>query len=187
MKYLVFSDLHGDYLSCQRIIEEFKKYNCDKFIFLGDLLYHGPRNDLPSGYDTKKVVELLKPYKDKFIWIKGNCDAEVDEMITEMTNDTNVSMVINGINFLFTHGHHLFSKYPDLNIKKATVVVYGHYHKFEHKIIDEICYLNIGSCSIPRDNNKQYGILDKDKITIFSFDNEVIFCENLNNLNKVAH
>ncbi|MGM9857753.1 MAG: phosphodiesterase [Bacilli bacterium] len=179
MKYLIFSDLHGDYLSCQRIINEFETNKCDKFIFLGDLLYHGPRNDLPSGYDTKKVVELLKPYKDKFIWIKGNCDAEVDEMVTSMTNESKISMNINGFDFIFTHGHHLSSSNPDLNIKKGTIVVYGHYHRFEKININEVCYLNIGSCSIPRDGKKQYGILTEDKITIYSFDNDVLISESI--------
>ena len=182
MKYLVFSDLHGDYEACKRIIDEFNLNDCDKLICLGDLLYHGPRNDLPSGHNPKKVIELLKPYNDKLIWAQGNCDAEVDEMVMEINYKRFININLNNKAFVLTHGHHLSKHKPDNNLSKGTVVMYGHYHVFDRTVIDGVTYLNIGSTSIPKDGKKQYAIIDETNITVYDFNNQIIFQENLLNL-----
>ena len=83
MRYLVASDVHGSSFYANKLIEKFLEEKCDKLILLGDLYYHGPRNDLPYEYAPKDVIKLFNSYKDKIIAIKGNCDAEVDEMVSE--------------------------------------------------------------------------------------------------------
>ena len=81
MKLFVASDIHGSYYYCKKMIEKFNVDNYDYLVLLGDILYHGPRNELSMEYDCKKVSELLNEYKDKIIAVKGNCDAEVDQMM----------------------------------------------------------------------------------------------------------
>ena len=173
MKYLVFTDLHGTYPSLIKLLEVFKKEDCDKIICLGDLLYHGPRNDLPDGYAPKKVIETLKPYMDKFIWVQGNCDAEVDEMVLNKKFKKKIKLKHNNKDIILTHGHHLSRFDVDINIKEGTIVIYGHYHVFNVSDINNVRYINVGSCSIPKDNIKQYAILD-DKLTIYTLDGEKI-------------
>ena len=83
MKYLVVSDIHGSSESCNNFIDKFNQFKADKIIILGDILYHGPRNDLPDFYNPKKVISMLNPLADKIIAVRGNCDAEVDQMVLD--------------------------------------------------------------------------------------------------------
>ena len=95
MKYLVVSDIHGSYYYASKIIDIINNENIDKLILLGDLYYHGPRNSLPKDYNPMEVCKLLNNIKDKLIAIKGNCDAEVDEMISEFPFNQNYEIIIN--------------------------------------------------------------------------------------------
>ena len=79
MRILIASDIHGDYDCAKKMIDAFLKNECDEMLILGDILYHGPRNDLPAGYNPKMVIELLNGYKDKITAVRGTCDAEVDQ------------------------------------------------------------------------------------------------------------
>ena len=81
MKFLIASDIHGSAKYCEMLLNAFQNEKCDKILLLGDILYHGPRNDLPENYAPKKVIELLNPYKDKLLCVRGNCDTEVDQMV----------------------------------------------------------------------------------------------------------
>ena len=101
MKYLVVSDIHGSLFYASKIIEIMKKENIDKLILLGDLYYHGPRNPLPKEYNPMEVSKLLNSLKDQLICIKGNCDAEVDEMISEFSFNDHIKLDINNIKFMF--------------------------------------------------------------------------------------
>ena len=83
MKYFIASDIHGSYKFCKMMVEKFKESNADKLILLGDILYHGPRNSLPQEYNPKKVIELLNNISEKIICVRGNCDAEVDQMVLD--------------------------------------------------------------------------------------------------------
>ena len=106
MKFLVASDIHGDKFWCQKIIDKFNEEKADKLVLLGDLLYHGPRNNLPEHYEPKKVIEMLNNIADKIIAVRGNCDTEVDQMVLNfpITSDYNI-LDLNGIRFFQTHGH----------------------------------------------------------------------------------
>ena len=174
MKYLVFSDLHGSYTLLERLLEEFINKKCDKIICLGDLLYHGPRNDLPSGYAPKKVIEVLKPLMDKFIWVQGNCDAEVDEMVLNIKFKKKHYLTINNRKIVLTHGHHLSRFDIDETLASGTIVLYGHYHVFDISNINNVTYINIGSPSIPKDGIPQYAVIDDNVLTVYNIDNEVI-------------
>ncbi|MEG1706906.1 MAG: phosphodiesterase, partial [Clostridia bacterium] len=119
------SDIHGSYSATKSIIEAYEREQCDKLILLGDLYYHGPRNPLPDEYCPKKVAELLNAYADKLIVIKGNCDAEVDQMISEFPFVSRKVLHSFGRNIFLTHGHLYNSdNMPKLNV--GDVLCYGH-------------------------------------------------------------
>ena len=177
MKYLVFSDLHGSYSALKEVEKKYLLHNCDKLICLGDLLYHGPRNDLPNDYDPKQVFSLLQSYLDKFIWIQGNCDAEVDEMVMNKKFVKRKIIKINKQKFILAHGHHLSRFDIDNKIEKGTIVLYGHYHVFDISNINDVIYINIGSTSIPKDNIRQYALLDNKSIKVFNLDTDDLIGE----------
>lgn len=105
MKYLVASDIHGSYYYTKKLEQIIIKENPSKIILLGDLYYHGPRNSLTDEYNPMKVLKILNKYKDNIICTRGNCDAEVDEMISEFKFEEYIQININGLDFFFSHGH----------------------------------------------------------------------------------
>ena len=170
MKYLIVSDIHGSIESARIIIDNFHKHYCDYIICLGDVLYHGPRNDLPLFYEPKKVVSLLNEYADKIICIKGNCEAEVDQMVLNFKIYDYLELDLNGIMFHLEHGHHLDE--TPINNK---YILYGHTHV--SGIIDknDKVYINPGSITIPKNNTKRgFIILDDNIISLYDIDNNLI-------------
>ena len=127
MKILIISDIHGSSYYAERIKEIEEKENPDQIILLGDLYYHGPRNDLSQEYAPMKVAEILNGLKDKLLVVKGNCDAEVDEMISEFKFEDHILEEINGRKVYFTHGH----KYNISNVPPnfGDMLIYGHLHQ----------------------------------------------------------
>lgn len=143
MKLLVVSDIHGSLYYAKKIEEIYKRENPDKLILLGDLYYHGPRNPLPEEYNPAEVCKILNSLKENIIAIKGNCDAEVDEMISEFELKNSVQMDIDGKKFLFTHGHK--NNIDNLPEERIDVLVYGHFHTGFIKERDNIICVNAGS------------------------------------------
>jgi len=170
MKYLIFSDLHGSFQAIQKIQSIIEQNEFDLIISLGDILYHGPRNDLPEDYCPKKVIEFLKRYQNKMLYIKGNCDAEVDEMVLESKFYKMKKIKFATKTIYLTHGHHLSRFAPNKNLEKDSIVLYGHYHVFDISKIDDVIYINIGSTSIPKDGIPQYAIIDEHGIFIYSLE-----------------
>ncbi len=167
MKYLICSDIHGSYEYLNKIIDIFNKNNFDKLIILGDILYHGPRNDLPCGYEPKKVVEVLNHYKDKIIAIKGNCDAEVDEMVLNFPLHNHKTITLNNKKCYLVHGQHLFFDVNKDKLKNIDIVFYGHYHVYKIENIHNVLYINPGSISLPKEkNNHSYIVFDNNQIEI---------------------
>ena len=161
MKYLILSDLHGS--SSALIYKDIFDETFDKLILLGDILYHGPRNDLPIDYNPKLLINELNQMKDKIICIKGNCDAEVDQMVLEFKLYDQLDLNINGLKAHFEHGHHL-----DSYKGNADIIIYGHTHISLLKKVDNKIFLNPGSIAIPKDNTKKsYAIWDDNIITIY--------------------
>lgn len=172
MKYLIFSDLHGSSEMINKIIKIFEEEKCDKMIFLGDLLYHGPRNDIPEGYNPKEVCEVVKKHKDKFIWVRGNCDCRVDEMVTgiKIKNKLRIN------NMILIHGDLLKNKKSKLFTK---IVFYGHTHIFDVSKYGKTYYINPGSITIPKDDAKSYIIYEDNIITRYSENKEVLFTQKI--------
>ena len=169
MKYLVVSDIHGGMTSAKLIKELFTEEKIDKILLLGDVLYHGPRNDLPLDYNPKVVMNVLNEIEDSIISIKGNCDAEVDEMVLKFKLNNQLDLKINDLNAHLEHGHHL-----DMFEGKADIILSGHTHIPVLKKENGIIYLNPGSITLPKGGNpKTYAIWDEHKITIYTFDKEV--------------
>ena len=172
MKILVVSDIHGSMYYASQIPEIMKRENAEKLILLGDLYYHGPRNPLPKDYNPMEVSKLLNSMKEKILCTKGNCDAEVDEMISEFKMQQNIELTIGGRKYFFTHGH----KYNIDNIpENIDVLVYGHYHTGFIKEKDGIICVNSGSISLPKENTAHsYLVIDESKIELTDIDGKVI-------------
>jgi phosphoesterase, MJ0936 family len=163
MKIFIASDLHGDALRCAELISSFKLEGAERLLLLGDILYHGPRNDLPSGYAPKRVIELLNPLADKIICVRGNCDAEVDEMVLDFDVLTPKKVFkVNDLRLILTHGHHLDSVVPD----GADAVLYGHTHVPAKELHGKVWYLNPGSVSIPKEKSI-YSYMTLDEHTFY--------------------
>lgn len=170
MKYLVFSDLHGSYEYANKIIEKFNELNCDKLLCLGDVLYHGPRNDLPNDYNPKKVISLLNEYSDKFTCVKGNCDAEVDQMVLDFEIQDSFEFKVNNVEYLLVHGHHL-----DFDGNENKVVIYGHTHIYDYKKVNDTIYVNPGSTTIPKSDCKHsFAILEDNVFKVFDFNMDIL-------------
>ena len=147
MKYLVASDIHGSLHYASELEKRIEAEKPDKLILLGDLYYHGPRNSLADKYSLNDVSEILNKYKDIILCTKGNCDAEVDEYISDFPMEEYIRFAISDKIFFFTHGHRYNKENPPLNYD---VLVYGHFHTgFIIKENGKI-YANPGSTSIPR-------------------------------------
>ena len=150
MKLLIASDIHGSAYWCGRLCEEIEKENPDKVILLGDLLYHGPRNDLPRDYAPKKVIPMLSAMAERIIAVRGNCEAEVDQMVLPFPVLADYAVIDCGNRLIYlTHGH-VYSKDNPLPVKKGSVVLSGHTHVPEKTEKDGVYYLNPGSVSIPK-------------------------------------
>ena len=160
MKYFVASDIHGDSFWAKRVIDAFADSKADKLILLGDILYHGPRNDLPDHYEPKKVIELLNDIADKILAVRGNCDTEVDQMVLDFSiMDDNLYLNIDGLDIYATHGH----VYDQHNPMKGTrgILLGGHTHVPTIEEFADYVYLNPGSVSIPKDGTERsYMILE---------------------------
>ena len=172
MKYLVVSDIHGSSFYANKIKEIYERENPDKLIFLGDLYYHGPRNPLTREYNPMEVASIFNSLKDKILCVRGNCDAEVDQMISEFPIQDNVELVINNKKFFFTHGH----KYNIDNMPEGIdVLVYGHFHTGFIKEKDGVIVVNAGSISLPKDNTaNSYLTVDDKEIILLDIDGNAI-------------
>ena len=153
MKLLIASDIHGSAYWCGRLCEEIEKENPEKVILLGDLLYHGPRNDLPRDYAPKKVIPMLSAWKEKIIAVRGNCEAEVDQMVLPFPCLADFSQLLVDDKCLYlTHGHHANPEnLPPL--PEGSIFLSGHTHVKIDEVHNGIRCLNPGSVSIPKDGS----------------------------------
>lgn len=155
MKIMIASDIHGSAYYCQKMIEAFHREGADKLLLLGDILYHGPRNDLPEQYSPKEVIEMLNPLKNSILCVRGNCDTEVDQMVLDFPVLAEYCLINTGSRTIFaTHGH----KYNENSlppISEGEILLNGHFHVPAFRILDGgIIYMNPGSVSIPKENSE---------------------------------
>lgn len=172
MKRLVVSDIHGSWYYARQLKKIKEEEKPDTITLLGDLYYHGPRNPLPKEYDPMKVAQLLNEWKDIILCVRGNCDALVDEMISQFKMEESISLEINGKTFLFTHGH----KNNIEHIPKGIdVIVYGHFHTGFIQEKEGILCVNAGSLSLPKENTKNsYVIITEQDILLKDIEGNVI-------------
>ncbi len=173
MKLLVISDIHGSSYYANKILDIVNKENPDKIILLGDLYYHGPRNPLPNDYSPMKVADILNSLKEKLLVVKGNCDAEVDEMISNFKFEDNILLNANGKKIFFTHGHkYNINKLPN---EEFDIMFYGHFHICFIKQQDGKIFVNPGSISLPKENTlNSYATMDSDKICIKDINENIL-------------
>ena len=175
MKYMFASDIHGSAYYCRRLLEEYQKSGAERLILLGDLLYHGPRNDLPKEYAPKEVIAMLNGMKDEIYTVRGNCEAEVDQMVLEFPVLADYAvLVLNGLTFFATHGH-VFNQEHMPPLKKGDILVHGHTHLLKAEQFGDNYILNPGSTSIPKGGNPAtYAVLDDKTFCILDFDGNVV-------------
>ena len=161
-KIMIASDIHGSAYYCRKLLERYEDEKADKLVLLGDILYHGPRNDLPKEYAPKEVIAMLNPLKDEIMCVRGNCDTEVDQMVL----DFNVlceqaCMYVNDKTLVFAHGHKLDEKNKP-SLKQGDYLICGHTHIPKLEKQDGYIYINPGSVSIPKENSRHsYIILEE--------------------------
>lgn len=153
MKLLIASDIHGSAFWCRRLCDLIEMERPDRLILLGDLLYHGPRNDLPRDYAPKQVIPMLSQYRENIIAVRGNCEAEVDQMVLPFPCMAEFSqLLLDGKTFYLTHGHH--HNPDDLPpLPEGSVFLFGHTHVKMDEVRSGIRCLNPGSVSIPKDGS----------------------------------
>lgn len=153
MKWMIASDIHGSAFYCQQMLRRFEEEKADRLILLGDLLYHGPRNDLPAEYQPKKVIEMLNGIRDRLLCVRGNCDCEVDQMVLQFPILADYAVLDAGERLIYaTHGHvYNPEKLPPL--KAGDILLFGHTHIPLHAEKDGILCLNPGSVSIPKESS----------------------------------
>ena len=167
-KYMIASDLHGDAECVELLLERYRESCAEKLILLGDLLYHGPRNDLPAGYAPKKVIELLNGVKNELLCVRGNCDTEVDAMVLNFPMLADYAYIsVDGFDFFVTHGHNFnLAKLPPL--KKGDILLHGHTHvPVVQPFGDGNLYVNPGSVSIPKESSHKSYILYENGVLDF--------------------
>lgn len=175
MKYMFASDIHGSAWYCRKLLEEYRRSGADRLILLGDILYHGPRNDLPKEYAPKEVIGMLNSLKSEILAVRGNCEAEVDQMVLEfpVLADYGI-LVLNGFTFYTTHGH---VYHPEClpPMKKGDILIYGHTHLLRAEALGDYYVVNPGSISIPKGGNPPtYGILDEKVFKILDFAGDTV-------------
>lgn len=173
MKVLVISDIHGSSYYARKIEEIVEKENPEKIVLLGDLYYHGPRNELSQEYAPMEVAKILNSLKDKLMVVRGNCDAEVDEMISEFKFEDHILTNINGKNIYFTHGH----KYNIENIpyEDFDILIYGHIHQGFIQEKEGYLFANPGSISLPKGGTEHsYLILEENQIILKDVDGRIL-------------
>ena len=176
MKLLICSDIHGDFNCCSEIVSIFKNGNYDKLVILGDILYHGPRNELPDGYQPKKVIELLNGISDCILAVRGNCDTEVDQMVLSFPILADyIYLPIDGLSIFATHGHHHNTATPP-PLREGEILLHGHTHVLKIESFgNNNWYINPGSCALPKENNpRTYAIYENRKFTVKDFDGKTV-------------
>ena len=161
MKLLIASDIHGSAYYCEKLLEAFEREQADRLVLLGDVLYHGPRNDLPKEYAPKKVIEMLNAMKQKILCVRGNCDTEVDQMVLQFPVLADYAILPLGERLVYlTHGHVYNSgKLPPLC--PGDILLHGHTHIPACQESESHIYLNPGSVSIPKEGSAHsYMILE---------------------------
>ena len=164
MKIVIASDLHGSAYYAQKLMDICYREDADKLILLGDIYNHGPRNGLPKDYQPMKVAEILNGVKENLIVIKGNCDSEVDTMISEFDFVQDMVLLSGDKTVFLTHGH----MYNKENMPKThfNAIIYGHFHTGFIERQNDVVVANTGSLSLPKNQTANSYILLENRTII---------------------
>lgn len=176
MKFMIASDLHGSAYYVEKLLKTFEESGADRLLLLGDLLYHGPRNDLPRDYNPKLVIPMLNEHRDDITCVRGNCDADVDQMTLTFPITAENAILWHGSRMIFaTHGH-VFNTENIPPLKKGDILLHGHTHvpvivDFGGEKGKDFTYLNPGSVSIPKEGSRHsYMIFEDGKFTWYDLE-----------------
>ena len=173
MKILIALDLHGSYYYAKKLIEVFQAEKADKLILLGDIYNHGPRNQLPEEYSPMDVAKTLNAIKDKLVVVKGNCDSQVDTMISDFDFIENLCVCVADKTIFLTHGH-VYNK-DTMPKTSFDAIIYGHFHTGFIETQDGIIVGNCGSLSLPKNNTpNSYMILDENLLVLKDINRKVV-------------
>ena len=166
MKLVIASDIHGSAKWCREVMRVIESEAPDKIVLLGDLLYHGPRNPLPDEYAPQEVAAMLNSVADKVVSVRGNCEAEVDQLMLDFPCMADYAWIVDGENQLYcTHGH--LRDPQDLPpLPAGTVFVYGHFHTKRDEKAGSVRLFNPGSVGLPKDGTHSVGLYEDG---VFSF------------------
>lgn len=181
IRLLVFSDTHGSSSRIAAMLDYAKSMKPDAILLLGDLLYHGPRNPLPEGHNAAEAAVLLNGYKDSIIAIRGNCDAEVDQMVLDFPLTERLLLRIDGITIDMRHGHHELLPDRFETVAKGSILLCGHRHVPRVESVDGVHIWNVGSTSLPKQNSEpSYAIIESQGhgtgvgITLYAMNGSII-------------
>ena len=174
MKIFIASDIHGSAYYCRKLVEAYKNEDADRMLLLGDLLYHGPRNDLPKEYEPKAVIEMLNGLKDDILCVRVNCEAEVDQMVLEFPVMAEYALFWSGSRMIFaTHGH-IFNNSNLPPLHKGDILLHGHTHIPACEEHETYTYCNPGSVSIPKEDTPHgYMLFDEGTFYWKTLDGEI--------------
>lgn len=173
MKYLVVSDIHGALSGAEAIKDSFSYHQVDWILCLGDILYHGPRNDLPVDYKPKAVIPIMNDLADKIISVRGNCDAEVDQMVLSFACTADYNIIPFAKRKVFMSHGHIYSPDHLPKLQKGDVFLSGHTHIPTAYEKDGIYLLNPGSTSLPKGGHPAtYALLDEQSFIIYTLDHK---------------
>ena len=166
MKLMIASDIHGSARWCQKLLDAWRVEAPEQLILLGDLLYHGPRNDLPEDYAPKRVIGMLNAISDNLLCVRGNCEAEVDQMVlTFPVMADYAALWLSGHMIYLTHGH-IYNEDHLPPLRPGSVLLCGHTHVPALRRHEGYTYLNPGSVAIPKASSPHsYLILEEGRVT----------------------
>ena len=174
-KILIASDIHGSAWYCRKLLQALEREGAKRMLLLGDILYHGPRNDLPREYAPKDVIAMLNPLKERIVSVRGNCEAEVDQMVLDFPVLADYCLMPVGDHMMFcTHGH-IYNEENLPPMMPGDILLYGHTHiPRAAKVLDK-WMLNPGSVSIPKGGSvPSYAVLEDGTFTIKDMEGAVI-------------
>ena len=153
MKWMAASDIHGSAYYCRRMLEAYEREHADRLLLLGDILYHGPRNDLPRDYDPRKVIAMLNERKREIICVRGNCDTEVDQMVLEFPIMADYCILDMGMSLVYASHGHIYGEDAPPPLARGDILLCGHTHIPKCNVHKNFIYMNPGSVSIPKENS----------------------------------
>ena len=176
MKWMIASDIHGSAYYCRKLLAAYQSERTQRLLLLGDVLYHGPRNDLPQEYAPKEVIAMLNGMKDEILCVRGNCDTEVDQMVLDFPILADYALITTEKHTIYaTHGH-VFNENNHPPLRSGDILLHGHTHVPKCTVHDTYTYMNPGSVSIPKEGSHHgYMILENNKFIWKDLDGNIIY------------